>query len=187
MTLDRHPQPIALICLMIIALLLVSGCTNLQSSTPKESITTEDTPDWFSIPLTDIQTQEEIQIRSLITQGRPIIIHTFTTSCPSCAIQLRESTDLQIKYPDTYTVIGINIDPGEGNTVIRQYIERNGYQGYFVTSPREFSVGLIETFGIQIMQSTPQTIVICDGRIYLIGSGAFSSEGLARIIGDLCP
>ena len=186
MTLDRHPQPIVLICLTIIALLLVSGCTSLQSTTPKESITLEDTPNWFSIPLIDLQTEEEIQIASLITQGKPIIIHTFTTSCPACGAQFKESTDLQIKSPDTYTVIGLNIDPDEGGAVIRRYIERNQYQGHFVTSPTSFSTGLVETFGIRVMQSTPQTILICNGEIYLLGSGVFSSEGLARIIGDRC-
>ena len=187
MLLNTYLQSIALVFLTIVALLLVSGCTSPESITPRESTALGDTPDWFSIPLIDLQTGEEIQIDSLVALGKPIIIHTFTTSCPACTAQFKESTDLQINSPGNYTVLALNIDAMEGDATIRRYIERNEYQGHFVTPPRRFSRGLIETFGIRVMQSTPQTIIICNGEIYFLGSGVYSSEGLAWVIGDLCP
>lgn len=173
------------ISLFVFTLLLVSGCTGLQAERTSEIVAGTDSISWLTIPLTDIQTEEEFTLGSLMASGKPVIIHTFTTSCPACGAQFRESTDLQRDNPGIYSVVGLNIDPGEGSATIRRYVERNRYEGYFVTAPVQLSIGLVETFGIRFMQSTPQTILLYNDTIYFLGPGVFSSEGLAAIIGDL--
>ncbi|MBR1368777.1 hypothetical protein RJ53_04335 [Methanocalculus chunghsingensis] len=173
------------VCLVVLTLLLASGCTGFQDERATEIVSETDSIPWLTIPLTDIPTEEEFTLGSLMASGKPVIIHTFTTSCPACGAQFRESTDLQREYPDFSIVVGLNIDPGEGSATVRRYVERNGYQGLFVTAPAQLSIGLIETFGIRFMQSTPQTILLYNDTIYFLGPGVFSSEGLAAIIGDL--
>lgn len=173
------------ICLTIITLLLICGCTGLQGEIARETVAAPDAPDWLEIPLTDLQTEEEFTLESLMASGKPVIIHTFTTSCPACGIQFNEATDLQRENPGTYIVIGLNIDFNEEDEAVIRYIERNRYQGHFVTAPGQLSIGLIRTFGIRVMQSTPQTILIHNDTIYYLGPGIFSSRGLAGIIGDL--
>lgn len=177
-------KSIIIICLTAL-FLLISGCTGLESDISSGTDLSSDAPGWLAIPLTDLQTEEEFTLGSLMASGKPVIIHTFTTSCPACGAQFKESTDLQRGNPGDYFVIGLNIDPDEGNAAVRQYVERNGYEGHFVTAPDQLSIGLIRTFGIRIMQSTPQTILIQNDTIYYLGSGVFSSEGLVWIIGDL--
>lgn len=177
-------KSIIIICLTAL-FLLISGCTGLESDISSGTDASSDKPEWLTIPLTEILTEEEFTLGSLMASGKPVIIHTFTTSCPACGAQFKESTDLQRENPGAYVVIGLNIDPDEGNAAVRQYVERNEYEGHFVTAPDQLSIGLIRTFGISVMQSTPQTILIYNDTIYFLGSGIFSSEGLAGFTGDL--
>lgn len=141
---------------------------------------------WMTTPITDAVTGENTSVADLIAMGKPVIIHTFAVWCPACSMQLRETTKVVKGDPDAYTVLGIDIDPRENTEMVKRHIEKNGFVGMYVASPPVMTRSLIDTFGNQIIQSLPQTIVICNKSVTYVGNGVFPEAKLKKILAEIC-
>ncbi len=142
---------------------------------------------WLSEPMTDITGGDEIRISDLMTEGKPIIIHTFAVWCPACTIQLRETSRLVRENPDSYIMIGMDIDPNEDALTVKNHIQRNGFSGYFVNAPARVSRDIVQTLGTGTALTLPQTIIICHGEVILLGDGVYGEKELSERVSAICP
>jgi thiol-disulfide isomerase/thioredoxin len=183
--------------LIVSAAVLITGCTDVDTQSGV-SLQTNVSPDnqeskeamalsWLTTTITDSITGRQTSITELAQSGRPVIIHTFAVWCPACTMQLRETAKLIAKDPDLYTVIGIDIDPRENADLIKRHIEKNGFVGMYVAAPPDMTRSLITMFGTQIIQSLPQTVVVCNKSVVLIGDGVFPEARLQAILNEVCP
>ncbi len=194
MACTRFPWIIALGLVLTVALL--AGCITTQagnSTGPQAVSPGPDTntsgpalDDWTTIMLTDVVTGRQFTIQDLVKEGKPVVIHTFAVWCPTCTIQLDESTKMQAHNPDAYTVLAIDIDPREDADAIRKHADKNGFTGLFAAAPADLSNDLIEVFGNRAVIKLPVTIVICNKKASYIGDGARYETTLKGILDNLC-
>ncbi len=176
--------------------IISAGCTdnagkNVLSSTnnqsEKPSVSSGDTnTSWMTIPFTDAITGKQSSIAEMASSGKPIILHTFAVWCPACSMQLRETAKLVAKNPDAYIVLGVDIDPRENTEMVKNHIEKNKFTGTYISAPPKMTRSLMDTVGDQIVQSLPQTIVICNKSITYVGDGVYPEAKLGTILSKLC-
>lgn len=186
---------IVVLCI-VLSLTLLAGCISTQagnssapsSGSPGPAGTLNGPPadDWTSIPLTDAVSGRQFTVQELMADGKPVIIHTFAVWCPTCTIQLGESTKLQSDNPGTYTVLCLDIDPREDADAIRKHVSKNGFSGLFAAAPSAMSNSLIKSFGNRAVIKLPVTIVICNKKATYLGDGARYESTLKGILDSLC-
>nr|WP_319537445.1 redoxin family protein [uncultured Methanospirillum sp.] len=184
----HNPRDQITLILICFACILITGCiTNTGDgiSKQKPAPTAISEIEWMTIPITDAVTGKQTSIAELGSQGKPIIVHTFAVWCPACSMQLRETKKLVENNPDTFIILGIDIDPRENTAQVKNHIEKNKFAGIFVTAPKEFTQSLIQTVGTQVVQSLPQTIIISNSSATYIGDGVFPEKKLESILSQL--
>lgn len=184
---------ILILCLM--AVILSAGCTNPDTGDQTTSKTTTSSThitqsgnesSWMTVPITDVMTGKQTTIEELAEEGKPVIIHSFAVWCPACSIQLRETAKILKENPGAYTVLGIDLDSRENTDMIKSHIEKNQFVGMYIAAPTELTKGLVQTVGPRVVQSLPQTLIICNKKITYVGDGAFPEDKLKLILSELC-
>jgi hypothetical protein len=185
---------ILILCLMVAV--LSAGCTTSDTrnytttksntSSPSHNPETGNESSWMTIPITDVITGKETSIVDLVAEGKPVIIHTFAVWCPACSIQLRETAKLLKENPGAYTVLGIDIDPREDKAMVKGHVEKNQFVGMYIAAPVDLTKGLIQTVGPRVVQSLPQTLIVCNKKVTYVGDGAFPEAKLKEILSELC-
>ncbi|HWQ67431.1 MAG TPA: redoxin family protein [Methanospirillum sp.] len=181
---------------IILFCILITNCTaeNQQKEISQEvtnpDVTTVEpassTFSWTKLPLTDAVTGEVFTLDELAKQGKPVIVQTFAVWCPACSMQLRETARLTAGLPDAYTLVGLDIDPNDNLNSVKRHVEKNNFTGRYTASPAEVTRGLVETFGKSFALEIPQTIIICNQTVNLIGSGVFNEGTLKEILAEAC-
>jgi len=194
MTISRYHLFFVLLC--CIGLSFFAGCTGVEkingpSPQQDQRVTGQENSEntglsWMTYSITDAVTGKKTSVAELAEEGRPIIIHTFAVWCPACSIQLKETAKIVLSSPDTYHVLGIDLDPRENTDMVKKHIEKNQFVGMYVAAPPEMTRSMINAFGTQIVQSLPQTIVICNKSVTYIGDGVFPEANLKKIISEVC-
>ncbi len=193
---QRTVPRILILALCLLAIILTAGCTTsdtksqtvASSNTSSSSHITEsgNEPSWMTVPITDVMTGKQTTITELAEEGKPVIIHSFAVWCPACSIQLRETAKLLKENPGAYTVLGIDLDSRENTEMIKKHVEKNQFTGMYIAAPTELTKGLIQTVGPRVVQSLPQTLIICNKKITYVGDGAFPEAKLKSILSELC-
>ena len=175
------------------AFLLIAGCTNngiapaqINNKTTEPGITGDTGSTWMTIPITDTVTGKQTSIVDLASAGKPIIMHTFAVWCPACSMQLRETKKLDLDNPGAIIILGVDIDPRENGDQVKNHVEKNQFTGIYVSAPPEFTRSLMKTVGPQIIQTLPQTVIICNKSVTYIGDGVFPEKRLNTILSELC-
>ncbi|MFH0966504.1 MAG: redoxin family protein [Methanobacteriota archaeon] len=140
----------------------------------------------MTIPVNDTVTGKHTSVVELAAEGKPVIIHTFAVWCSACSMQLRETAKLVKNNPNTYTVLGIDIDPRENADMVKNHVEKNHFVGMYGAAPPDMTRSLMKTFGNQIVASLPQTLVVCNKSVTYIGDGAFPEAKLKEILTEVC-
>jgi len=157
----------------------------LKETTYNQSSNSEAGLQWLTIPITDVITGRQTTISDLASQGKPVIVHTFAVWCPACSMQLRETKKLNLNNPGEFIILGVDIDPRENTAQVKNHIEKNKFEGIYVTAPEDFTRSLINTVGTQVVQSLPQTIIIRNQSVTYIGDGVFPESKLKIILSQL--
>ncbi|HNS82830.1 MAG TPA: TlpA disulfide reductase family protein [Methanolinea sp.] len=141
---------------------------------------------WRTIELRDVQTGETFSVASL--SGKPVILYTFTVSCPICTLQQKEISAFKKEHGEDVAVIGIDIDPKEEEAVLKSHIEKNGFLGYYTLSPPGMAGSLTERFGpVVVTPASAPVILVCPGGdARLLGTGIKTSAQLSSLIRAVC-
>ncbi|PWR69914.1 TlpA family protein disulfide reductase [Methanospirillum lacunae] len=141
---------------------------------------------WTKIPMTDAVTGEQFSIDQIAKMGKPVLIHTFAVWCPTCSMQLGESEQMLTTSPDSFTIVGIDIDPNENQNMVKKHIEKEKYAGHFAAAPKELTRGMVGTFGTSFALELPQTVIVCNKTVNHLGSGLFRAQTLKSALSQVC-
>ncbi|MCU0631873.1 MAG: redoxin domain-containing protein [Methanolinea sp.] len=168
--------PLTMLILAACCTLFLAGCTGTAPFVP-EGTGSDDA--WRTVELQDVQTGEKFSVASL--SGKPIILYTFTVSCPICTLQQKEITALKKSLGESVVVIGLDIDPKEEVDVLKSHIQKNGFSGYYVLSPPEMTGSLMDHFGPVVVNpaSAPVMVICHEGSARLLATGIKSSSSLS--------
>ena len=166
------------IVVVLVGSLFIIGCT--QQTTPPTSTPTspDEASAWMDIPLTDVTTGEEFRISDF--KGKPVLLESFAVWCPTCLRQQKQMEELQARKGEAIVHISLDTDPNEDVALVKEHMERNGLNWYFVVSPTELTNALIDEFGLAVVSapSAPVVLVCADQSARLLKSGVKSADTL---------
>ncbi len=173
-----------IVCFLLTLLLSLSGCVAQSGQSGEQE--TDDTFSWLNMPMKDVVTGETITIDELQGTGKPVIIHTFAIWCPACTKQLKASSFFARANPDSYILVGLDIDPNEDDYAVKNHVEKNNFAGYYATVDKTTSKEIVKALGANNLVTLPQTIVVCNGKISILGDTLFTSAELKDKVDSLC-
>jgi hypothetical protein len=177
----RHAAGIVLGSGLLLLFLAISGCTT--SNQP--DIRNRDT--WQTTLLTDVQSGTQFRVSDI--RDRPVLIQTFTITCPICRQQQAEITKLHGSAEIPFVMIGLDIDPNGDAESLRDYTLRYGYYGLYAQSPPDMTSALVNQFGTRVLSpaQAPLILVCPDGTARILGPGVKSAEDLQKVLTEGCP
>ena len=166
-------------CIVVVALVVsifAGGCA--QQTTPTSSVAPPTASAWMDIELTDVATGQTFKISDF--KGKPILLESFAVWCPTCLAQQKEIKKVKQSEGDAIIHISLDTDPNEDADKIREHMERNGLDWYFVVSPIELTNALIDEFGLAVVNapSAPVILISEDQSARLLRSGVKSADDL---------
>ena len=131
-----------LIIFMLLATVVVAGCvsqTTGQTTASKELQRKLFGPEPGDVaPDFTVQSVDGETIKlSEINREKPVVIMFTATWCPSCFETLTEMKKVYPEFKDRVVFINIDLDLEETADLIRDYKNRNGFQGEFAVGNRE--------------------------------------------------
>ena len=171
----------ALVISVLVFFLMSAGCTQ-SSGTPGTTNTTS----WQTTELTDVRTGYTFSIHSL--KDRPVLIQTFTITCPNCMRQQEEITRLAESGEADFVMVGLDIDPNGNTDYSAGILTRRGYAGFFARSPPSVTRSLVDQFGLTVLSpaQAPLILVCPDGTARLLPPGIKTAADLKQALAG-CP
>ena len=166
----------------VVGIILLVSCAKQTSPAPAQPPISTPTdklaPAWMDIELTDVATGQKFKISDF--KGKPVLLESFAVWCPTCLRQQREIKKVREIRGDAIVHISLDTDPNEDADKIREHMERNGLDWYFVVAPIELTNALIDEFGLAVVNAprAPVILIYEDQSTKLLRSGVKSAEEL---------
>ena len=139
-----------------------------------------DTPAWFAISITDVNTGSAFTINDL--KGKVVLVETMAMWCSNCLKQQKQVKALHDLLGDNKDLvsIGLAIDPNEIAEDLKDYTQGNGFDWVYAVSPAELSRELSNLYGDQFLNppSTPMLVIDRQGGVHPLPFGIKSAEEL---------
>lgn len=137
-------------------------------------------PDWFEIPLTDVNSGESFTVDDF--QGEVVLLETMAIWCSNCLKQQKQVKALHERLGSSRDLvsIGLDIDPNEEAPALKSYVEQRGFDWIYAISPAELSRTLAESYGDQFLNppSTPILIIDRHGEVHPLRFGIKNADEL---------
>lgn len=158
-----------------------------EEAMPADSMS-EDTmmesPAWFGMSLTNVQTGEVFTINDL--KGKVVLVETMAIWCSNCKKQQGEVKDLHeiLGERDDFVSIGLDIDSNDDDAYLKSYIDANGFGWHYAVSTADVSRNISSLYGAQFLNppSTPMLIIDRHGEAHPLPFGIKSSEDLMQAL-----
>jgi hypothetical protein len=143
-----------------------------------------ETPAWYGIPLTNVQTGEAFTINDL--KGKVVLVETMAIWCSNCKKQQGQVKDLHalLGERDDFVSLGLDIDPNESGDSLKSYIDSNGFDWHYAVPPAEVSREISSLYGAQFLNppSTPMLIIDRKGVAHPLPFGIKSADELMKAL-----
>lgn len=141
-------------------------------------------PAWFSVPLTNVRTNETFTIHDL--KGKVVLVETMAVWCSNCLKQQGQVQELHslLGERDDFVSIGLDIDPNEDASKLLDFVNDKGFDWVYAVSPADVSRDLSSLYGAQFLNppSTPMLVIDRHGNVHLLPFGIKSADDLLNAI-----
>lgn len=169
----------ATLILLLISLFL-SACNTASSVTPTET----SRPDWFSIPLTDVRTDESFTVSDF--DGKVVLLEVMAMWCPNCIMQGSEVRKLHelLGNPDDLISVSLDVDLHEDEASLKEYTQEFGFDWRFAIAPLEVQRDLGNLYTAQYLNPplSPMMIIDREGNVHHLDYGLKEAETLKEKI-----
>lgn len=144
-------------------------------------------PDWFTVPLVDVNTGTSFTIEEL--EGKVILVETMAVWCSNCLRQQREVKTLHATLGDRedFQSIALDIDPNENEAILRGFASQNAFNWIYAVAPAEVASELGRLYGQQFLNppSTPILLIDQHGEVHPLPFGIKSAAELQQDVVNL--
>jgi thiol-disulfide isomerase/thioredoxin len=142
----------------------------------------KESPAWFSVPLTDVNSGSEYSIKDY--HGKVVLVEALAMWCSNCKKQQGEVSKLKQELGDKVVYIGFDIDPNENMDNLKDYTASNNFDWVYSVVPAEVSNELAALYGNQFLNppSTPMLIIDSEGEVHPLPFGIKSAEQLKEFL-----
>ena len=149
-----------------------------------ESAGMMDSPNWFSVSLTDARTGDAFSINDF--QGKVVLVETMAIWCSNCLKQQGQVKALheQLGMRDDFVSIGLNIDPNETTDALKVYVEDKGFDWLYAVPSKDVSREIASLYGDQFLNppSTPIVVIDRNGEAHPLPFGIKSADELMEAL-----
>jgi thiol-disulfide isomerase/thioredoxin len=126
---------------------------------------------WYNTGLKDVRTGEMFMLSDF--SGEVILFESFAVWCPTCTRQQKEIKKLHEEIGDDVISVSLDIDSNEDESQVLRHTNEQGFNWRFAVSPTALTQGLVDDFGVDIVNapSAPVVLICRDGRAKQLGSG----------------
>ncbi|HEY5731697.1 MAG TPA: TlpA disulfide reductase family protein [Anaerolineales bacterium] len=143
-----------------------------------------ESPAWFGVSLTNVQTGEAFTINEF--KGKVVLVETMAIWCSNCKRQQGQVKDLHglLGERDDFVSLGLDIDSNENADSLKNYINANGFDWYYAVSPEDVSREIASLYGGQFLNppSTPMLIIDRKGVAHPLPFGIKSAGDLLNAL-----
>lgn len=152
--------------------------------TEEPAIQPVNTPNWFSLPLINVQTGESFTLNDF--NGKVVLVENLAMWCSNCKkqqIQVRALHELLGERED-FVSLGLDIDINENATDLKAYIDINGFDWMYAVASAEISREISALYGAQFLNppSTPILVIDRNGQAHPMPFGIKSANDLYAFI-----
>lgn len=162
-----------LVLTLILASSLLTACGSSASPLPE-------TPEWFDIELTDVQTGENFTMNDYA--GKVVLVETMAMWCPNCLFQANEVRKMHklLDNPDDVISITLDVDVHEDGATLKDYTKEYGFEWRFAIAPLEVARALGNLYSAQYLNPplSPMLIIDQGGEVHQLEYGHKSAEKL---------
>ena len=178
----------ALVSALILSNSLLTACSAPASSPPPEPVSSleeaTDTPEWFDIELTDVQTGETFTMNDYA--GKVVLVETMAMWCPNCIVQANEVRELHklLENPEELISVSLDVDVNEDAEALKEYSEGYGFDWHFAIAPRVLGRALGNLYTAQYLNPPLSPMLIIDraGEVHHLEYGKKSAEVLLESV-----
>lgn len=187
MTQRHHRTAFAVGGLLILAVVLFLSACNSPARTIEPTAGAANgtqaqntSPEWFNIPMTDVQTGKTFTINDLA--GKVVLIETMATWCPTCRNQEDEVKKLHALLGDSTDLVSISLDVDlhEDAALLKKYAQSFGYDWHFAVAPLEVQRALGNLYNAEYLNPPLAPMLLIDraGKVYGLPYGLKSAQSL---------
>ena len=167
---------------LILTGLLLTACSTPASPPPSEPAV--DTPEWFDIELTDVQTGETFTMNDFA--GKVVLVETMAIWCPNCIVQANEVRKLHkmLGNPEDLISVSLDVDVKEDAASLKRYSEGYGFEWHFAIAPLEVARALGNLYNAQYLNPpiSPMLVIDRKGEVHQLEYGRKSVEMLLKSV-----
>jgi thiol-disulfide isomerase/thioredoxin len=162
----------------LLIVIAIGGCVSPEVETTGA--------DWMGITLKDVRTGETFKISDF--KGKPVLLESFAVWCPTCTEQQKRTKELDSRVGDAIIHVSLDTDPNEDAEIVKEHIERNGFDWYYAVSPIEFTNALIDEFGLKAVNApgVPMILICEDQSTRFLRGGIKSPDDLLSEVEKGC-
>lgn len=166
----------------LILLLLISACSFSQGTgVPTAS---PETPEWFDIELTDVQTGETFTMNDYA--GKVVLLETMAIWCPNCLIQAGQVQKLHevLGDPEDLISVSLDVDIHENSDSLKEYAYEYGLEWHLAIAPLEIERALGNLYSAQYLNPplSPMLIIDRKGNVHHLEYGFKDVETLRKAV-----
>jgi thiol-disulfide isomerase/thioredoxin len=149
---------------------------------------TAERPEWFDLEMTDVVTGETFTINDYA--GKVVLLETMAIWCPTCQRQGDEVVRLHelLGEPEDLVSVSLDVDMGEDGELLRNYVEKLGYDWHFAVAPILVARALGNLYSAQYLNPpvSPMLVIDRDGNVLGLPFGSVkSAESLQGVVQPL--
>jgi peroxiredoxin len=167
---------------LILSSMILTAC-GLSASNPTPEPVSE-TPEWFDIELTDVQTDETFSMNDYA--GKVVLVETMAMWCPNCLFQANEVRKMHklLDKPDDVISISLDVDLHEDRASLKDYVTEYGFEWRFAIAPLEVARALGNLYNAEYLNPplSPMLIIDRNGEVHQLEYGQKSAESLQKSV-----
>jgi hypothetical protein len=115
-------------------------------------------PSWMKDELTDPITTETIKISDFL--GKPILILNFNSDITASLKQHQAMEELKGNMGDSVVLISLNLDESMDKRYMESYVNKHGFDWYFVLPSAATKDNLVNSFGLDVINPEKVPLVL---------------------------
>lgn len=170
------------ICLAFVLVISACGGSAVETETPV--VAAPETPEWFDMELTDVQTGETFTMNDYA--GKVVLLETMAMWCPNCIVQAHEVRLLHeaLGHPEDLISVSLDVDLNEDEASLKEYVEEYGFEWHFAVAPLLYARALGTLYTPQYLNPplSPMLIIDREGNVHHLEYGFKDAETLQKAV-----
>ena len=181
--------------IVLVFILILSACASAQTrvvNTPQPVATTAPTivttaaatPEWFSMPMTDVQTGKTFTMNDYA--GKVVLLETIAMWCPTCLLQSGQVQKLHrvLGNPEDLISVTLDVDSNENEAALKDYASTYGMDWHFAVAPLLVERALGNLYSAEYLNPplSPMLIIDREGNVHQLAYGLKQVAELQKLV-----